>query len=272
VAVALVIILIQRDWPELILLPLLLGAVNLTALVSQRRDASSGLGERVVPALSALERNETGALRAVAELAAQMPQEVADRIKVTTVEILVRQRRAAEARQVLAHMAGTAHPALYALVDVASGDPHGITMIDEMVRAQPVPSVARYALMARVVQRRSVDIPTVYLALPAGAQDPDQLREMQYLAHLTADFVGAASIGELQLGFPGTPDPWVLYNTACSWSRAGQSDRALYRLGQAVDAGWSDAAQLDADQDLAPLWVSERFREIRRRVVPAPSH
>ena len=47
----------------------------------------------------------------------------------------------------LAHMAGTAHPALYALVDVASGDPHGITMIDEMVRAQPVPPTVRASAM-----------------------------------------------------------------------------------------------------------------------------
>jgi hypothetical protein len=125
--------------------------------------------------------------------------------------------------------------------------------------------------MARLVQGRAVDIPAVYLALPATAQAPEQLREMQYLAHFSNDFVGAASIGELQLGFPGPPDPWVLYNTACSWSRAGQSDRALFRLGQAVDAGWSDAEQLDGDQDLAPLWVTDRFREIRRRV-PAPSH
>jgi hypothetical protein len=74
---------------------------------------------------------------------------------------------------------------------------------------------------------------------------------------------------QLQLG--GTPDPWVLYNTACSWSRAGDRDRALLRLSQAVDAGWSDARQLDTDQDLAPLWVSDRFREIRRRVAGAPA-
>ena len=46
---------------------------------------------------------------------------------------------------------------------------------------------------------------------------------------------------------------------------------ALLRLGQAVDAGWTDVHQLDTDQDLAPLWVSDRFREIRRRVVtPSP--
>jgi hypothetical protein len=89
---------------------------------------------------------------------------------------------------------------------------------------------------------------------------------MQYLAHLRGDFRGAAAIGELQLQQDARRDPWVLYNTACSWSRAGERDRALMRLGQAVDAGWTDADQLDTDQDLAPLWVSDRFREIRRRL------
>src|SRR5690606_39167822 len=109
---------------------------------------------------------EPGSLRTVAELAAQTDPPVADRIKITSVEILVRQGRINDARQVLTHMAGKAHPALYALVDVASGDPHGVTMLDEMVRAQPSPPVARYALLARLLQSRATDIPTIYLGLP----------------------------------------------------------------------------------------------------------
>src|SRR5690606_1745127 len=140
-------------------------------------------------------------LRTVAGLAAQAPPEIADRVKVTAVEILARQHRAAEARQALQHMAGTVHPALYALVDVAAGDPHAVGMIDEMVRSHPSPAIARYALLARLVQGRATDVPTIYIGLPPAAQSPDILREMQYLAHTQGDFVAAASIGELQLSF-----------------------------------------------------------------------
>jgi Zn-dependent protease len=265
----LVIVLIRNDLGELILLPLLLGAINLQALLSGSRPSTAGADEQAIEALGRLDRNEPGALRELAELGSQVRPELRDRVKVTAIEVLVRNRRVPEARQALAHLPGVAHPALYALVDVAAGDPHGLTMIDEMVRAQPIPSVARYALLARVVAGRSREVPTAYLSLPPGAQAPEQLREMQYLAHLQGDYAGAAAIGEVQLQSGAPADPWVLYNTACSWSRAGDRDRALLRLGQAVDAGWSDVHQLDTDQDLAPLWVSDRFREIRRRVSAA---
>jgi hypothetical protein len=217
-------------------------------------------------ALTALERGDAGALRTVAELAMSAPPELRDRVKVTAIEVLLRTGRIEEARQALAHLAGAAHPSLYALVDTVAGDPHALGMLDDMVRAQPLPSIARYALLGRVLTGRGADVPRAYLSMPPSAQAPAHLREMQYLAHVRGDFAGSAAMGELQLQLGGPPDAWVLYNTACAWSRAGDRDRALLRLGQAVDAGWSDAGQLDTDQDLAPLWVSDRFREIRRRL------
>lgn len=269
VCVLIVFALVRSDLEELILLPLMLGALNLHMLASDARGGSADAGEQMLEALQRLDRGEPDALQAVSDLAGRAPVATRDRVKVTAVEILARQRRVADARHALAHLPGTAHPTLYALVDAVDGDPHGITMLDEMVRAQPVPSVARYAMLARLLTGRSSEIPSVYLALPANAQAREQLRELQYLAHMRGDFLAAATIGELQLGLDQHPDPWVLYNTACSWSRVGDRDRALLRLGQAVDAGWSDANQLDTDQDLAPLWVSDRFREIRRRLSPA---
>jgi Zn-dependent protease len=269
-SVVLVVVLLRNDLAELVLLPLLLGAINVQALLAGPRDADDA-DEQAIAALGRLDRNEPGALRDLAQLGAEMRPELRDRVKVTAIEVLARNGRVPEARQALAHLPGVAHPALYALVDVVAGDAHALAMIDEMVRAQPIPSVARYALLGRVLGGRSRDVPPTYLSLPPDAQSLEQLREMQYLAHLRADYVGAAEIGELQLRLRDAGDPWVLYNTACSWSRAGEGERALARLGQAVDAGWSDARQLDTDQDLAPLWVTDRFREIRRRVTAAPA-
>jgi Zn-dependent protease len=268
-AVTIVVLLVRNDLEELVALPVILGAINLFALLSESRTAPSATDEQVVDALARLDRNEPDAMRHVALLAHEVQPAMRDRVKVTAVEVLLRHGHILDARQALAHLPGTAHPSLYALVDAADHDAHALTMLDEMVRAQPLPSVARYALLGRVLAGRSAEVPGAYLALPPPAQVPAQLREMQYLAHLQGDFHGAASIGEVQLQLAGPPDPWVLYNTACSWSRAGERDRALLRLGQAVDAGWSDANQLDTDQDLASLWVSDRFREIRRRLAGA---
>jgi Zn-dependent protease len=267
-AVAIVIALVRYDLAELMLLPLLLGALNLQALIAESRTPAGPSGDAVMVALTALERNEPGALRTVAELGIASPPELRDRLKVTAIEVLLRTGRVREAREALVHLAGAAHPSLYALVDAVDGDTHSVGMLDDMVRSQPLPSIARYALLGRVLTGRGTEVPGAYLAMPASAQSPNHLREMQYLAHLRGDYVGAAAIGEVQLQLGGPPDAWVLYNTACSWSRAGDRDRALLRLGQAVDAGWSDAGQLDTDQDLAPLWVSDRFRDIRRRVAP----
>jgi Zn-dependent protease len=263
------VVLVQINLAELVLLPLLLGFVNLQAIIADR-NAPAVDDEDVLVTLARLDQRDPDALRALLEQSHQVRPVTRDRLKVTAVELLARQRRIPEARYALAHLPGQVHPALYALVDAASGDAHAISMLDDMVRRQPDPAVARYALIARVIAGRGREVPVAFHALPAPAQAVEPLREAQYLAHLDADYGAAASIGELIIEISPVPDPWVLYNTACSWSRCGERDHALLRLSQAVDAGWSDAAQLDADQDLAPLWVTDRFREIRRRVALHP--
>jgi len=102
--------------------------------------------------------------------------------------------------------------------------------------------------------------------LPAGTGSTEILRELQHLAHTRGDFVGSVTIGEYLLVASPMVDPWVLYNIACSAARLGDTGHALARLAQAVDAGWTDAHQLDTDQDLAALWVMPEFRMIRNRL------
>lgn len=47
--------------------------------------------------------------------------------------------------------------------------------------------------------------------------------------------------------------PETFYNAACSFALAGETDAAVRALGAAVEAGWDDAAWMQADTDLAPL-------------------
>jgi hypothetical protein len=66
--------------------------------------------------------------------------------------------------------------------------------------------------------------------------------------------------------FPQAADAWVMYNTACSWARAGETERAFFWLNRAVDAGWNDLNQLSSDHDLAGLWNDARFHQLRARL------
>ncbi len=57
--------------------------------------------------------------------------------------------------------------------------------------------------------------------------------------------------------------PVVLYNEACGYAQTGQNDKALQSLGEAIDAGFTDLAQLDQDADLNPLRPLEEFKTWR---------
>jgi tetratricopeptide (TPR) repeat protein len=45
----------------------------------------------------------------------------------------------------------------------------------------------------------------------------------------------------------------LIYDGACSWSRAGDTDRSLKLLRQAIDRGYRDAAWMQKDPDLETL-------------------
>ncbi|MGE0785124.1 MAG: site-2 protease family protein [Sandaracinaceae bacterium] len=60
--------------------------------------------------------------------------------------------------------------------------------------------------------------------------------------------------------------PTDAYNTACSHARAGRPEEGLAWLERAIDAGYTDAAQLDADDDLASVRALAAFAPLRSRL------
>ena len=167
----------------------------------------------------------------------------------------------------LSSFPGQAGPSLYALVDTVEGVPHGLAMLDEQLSRSGDAATARHAILGRVLTHRAGEVPGLFTALPSAARSVDALREAQYLAHVRGDFRDAAMIGEqIVQQYPQSADPWVMYNTACSWARAGEVERAFGWLTRAVDSGWSDLNQLSTDHDLAALWNDARFHQLRARL------
>ena len=267
VAAGLCIWLVHIGYSHFVVLPLLLAAMNIQSIIAEQHRPIEAHTDKVLDDLRRLDAGDTNALASLSASLVPMATDGRDRAKVTAVEILARQGRGGEARQALTMLPGNAHPSSYALVETVDGAPeHGIAMLDDLFGRAPSPSLARYVLMARVLGGQAAYVPALYAMLPPGTHNADVLRELQHLAHVRGQFEGSVAIGEYLLGLSPVVDPWVLYNIACSAARLGDSSRALTRLSQAVDAGWNDTAQLDADHDLASLWATPEFHAIRHRL------
>ncbi len=72
------------------------------------------------------------------------------------------------------------------------------------------------------------------------------------------------------IGIPLTPQlrqmvPTILYNEACSYALAGEPDKAIASLGEALDAGFRDKANFDKDTDLDSLRDRDDFKKLAER-------
>jgi tetratricopeptide (TPR) repeat protein len=81
------------------------------------------------------------------------------------------------------------------------------------------------------------------------------------LHHLGRHAAAATAIGRAVA--LGESAPAVHYNLACARARAGQAEAALDALEAALREGFTDAAALEGDPDLAPVRGRERFRKLR---------
>jgi adenylate cyclase len=61
-------------------------------------------------------------------------------------------------------------------------------------------------------------------------------------------------------------EPVVLYNVACFYAHAGDKERSLDLLEQAVEKGWGDKAWLETDSDLDSMRSMPRFQALLKRI------
>jgi serine phosphatase RsbU (regulator of sigma subunit) len=78
-----------------------------------------------------------------------------------------------------------------------------------------------------------------------------------------------------ELAFNKTSDEWEkgssLYNAACSWALAGNTQKAFEDLYKAVDNGWTDTDAIPLDNDLVNLYQLSEWPLLLARVFEKPS-
>lgn len=56
------------------------------------------------------------------------------------------------------------------------------------------------------------------------------------------------------------------YNEACSWALAGNAEKAMEALSQAVEAGYDDVDHIEEDSDLESLHENPKFQELVKQL------
>ena len=102
--------------------------------------------------------------------------------------------------------------------------------------------------------------------------EPDNARA-HYMAALAHARLGDAAAGLplVETALRVRPDDFAtMYNSACYFSLAGDRERALALLDQAMRTGAGNPDWIEFDTDLAPLRPDPRFRAIVARTQPSP--
>src|SRR5690606_4406615 len=94
----------------------------------------------------------------------------------------------------------------------------------------------------------------------------DGAATLQTHLHYAERFAEAAQVGEAVFAAGPPSRAQTAFEVACSWSRAGDVDRAVRWLGEAADAGFRAAALVDGEPDLEAVRADPRWAELRQRL------
>jgi Zn-dependent protease len=150
-------------------------------------------------------------------------------------------------------------PAYEAALLLANGQPRLARERFDAARASAPDWAVRDLVGVLVRQGEDVD---GWLAAVGPAGAAGAMNGLYYAGR----YAEAAQWGERALA-AGVGDPYVAFNVACSWARAGDTDRALAVLGHAERLGLTDVRRLDTDPDLAPVRERPEYAAIRQRII-----
>jgi stage IV sporulation protein FB len=102
------------------------------------------------------------------------------------------------------------------------------------------------------------------LVASAGGIEP--AGTLQTHLHYAGCYEAAAEVGQVVADAGPASPPQTAFETACSWARAGQVDRAVEWLERAADAGFRAPSLVDGEPDLATVRADPRWSVIRARL------
>ena len=166
----------------------------------------------------------------------------------------------------VAREATSIHPALAALLPaILVHDSEAAQRLWRLYERKPDDAMTRACVA--LWRTHSHDWPGILTMLSEGPLLLGAGTAALHGAYEAGAFADGAEIGEAVLRT--TPNAWIAYNTACCWSLSGNDDRALSALRRAVDYGWTDWRQVDADTDLAAVRRSPAFTTWRTTIAAA---
>lgn len=177
----------------------------------------------------------------------------------------LREGDAASAHRAVARMgSGGVSPYLRAAVALATGEADAFELFEAAYAKAPggPPNLVATDLLARsgaataIVQR---------LVARGDASGREAAATLQTHLHYGDHFHAAAEVGEAVYAAGPASQAQTAFEIACSWARAGETERAVTWLTTAADKGFRAARIVDAEPDLAlvrsdPCWPDLRAR------------
>lgn len=176
---------------------------------------------------------------------------------------MLRRGDASGARRVLQRSSGPVGPFVHATVAVADGQ--GVDPLVEAYRANP--GGPSNLVPASVAADTGQVLEIVRRLLGHGPTGVEAASSIQTHLHYAERFEHAAAVGELVYGAGGGgARAQTAFDVACSWARAGDTDRCLEWLDRAITDGFAAPTLLDGEPDLAPVRADPRWATVRRRL------
>lgn len=172
---------------------------------------------------------------------------------------LLRRGDGANAKRVLARTTAPVGPFVGPTARLAAGEG-----VDALVAAYLTnPSGPSNLVPATIAADRGEAVVIARRLVDAGPPGPEAAGSLQTHLHYAERFADAAAVGEVvhAAGPPGRAQ--VAFDVGCSWSRAGDVERALSWVRQAIADGFAAPALLDGEPDLAPVRAHSGWGEVR---------
>lgn len=158
-----------------------------------------------------------------------------------------------------------ANPFLRAAAALAAGQPDAFDLLEQAYVDAPAgpPNLVVTQVLARAGAASA--LAARLLGRPDG-RGHDGAATLQTHLHYAERFAEAAQVGEAVFAAGPPSRAQTAFEVACSWSRAGDVDRAVRWLGEAADAGFRAAALVDGEPDLEAVRADPRWAELRQRL------